>query len=920
MMRGFVVVGLAGVLLASACSGSSVSPTSDDLRKRFPDRAPQILDDGDELIETRGGFANGTTRGSLNVLLPATGDGPVRLTDARGFEVRVFEEGLRGAATRAATAITYSGEHRTSFWTASQQGLEEWLLLEKGATERDGRLAAWRVEGARVKARGHVAEFLDANGTTRFAAAAPSGFSASGRRVELEFRARNDRIELFAKSPVDDVVLVDPLWTTTPPMFDARYLHTANGLSNGKILVAGGYAGLTSTSHAELYDPQLNSWTAAASMTGARGAHVSATLANGKVLVAGGFFGGHIKSAELYDPTTNTWSPAGAMASPRNYFAAATLMSGKVLITGGYNGSIEYSSAELYDPAANSWSAAGSMNTARSGHTLTLLSNGKVLVVGGASGPAELYDPVSGSFSPTSAPKVGHTSHAATLLPSGKVLVSGSGTGAEIYDPVANTWTLVPSMAYSRADHTSTLLVDGSVLVVGGWGGVSQLASERFDVTLGQWLPAAPLTIGRHQHAAAGLTDGRVLVMGGLSNGVTQNTAEVYDPTGAPLGTPCSSPQQCASYSCIDGVCCETACAGGVCHACSVAAGSTQNGSCTPLTGSSCNDQDPCTNADTCSAGTCAGTPATGDACDDGDGCTQTDTCVSGTCTGSNPVVCTAADACHVAGTCDSTTGTCSNPTEPNGTACDDANACTGSSHCTNGTCVGANSVVCPFPEACHWFGTCDPSSGVCSTPELADGTVCDDGNPCTEGDTCVAGGCQGQPRVCSPNDCNDMVCNPFTGDCDPTPKPDHTSCDDGQPCTGPDECKAGYCAGPPSVTCEAPDDCHFPGSCDESGTCVSTVKSDGATCDDGDPCTESDECTAGVCGGKPMAQCGPPPGCDSGKCDDPPSPAPDGSEGCSCRSVASSSELPSAWWLGVALLLWQRRRYSSTSPSSLTI
>jgi hypothetical protein len=36
---------------------------------------------------------------------------------------------------------------------------------------------------------------------------------------------------------------------------------------------------------------------------------------------------------------------------------------------------------------------------------------------------------------------------------------------------------------------------------------------------------------------------------------------------------------------------------------------------------------------------------------------------------GSNPIVCTSAGQCSQAGTCDPTTGVCSSPNAPNGTA-----------------------------------------------------------------------------------------------------------------------------------------------------------------------------------------------------------------------------------------------------------
>src|SRR5437870_10257228 len=86
-------------------------------------------------------------------------------------------------------------------------------------------------------------------------------------------------------------------------------------------------------------------------------------------------------------------------------------------------------------------------------------------------------------------------------------------------------------------------------------------------------------------------------------------------------------------------------------------------------------------------------------------------------CVGANPVVCTA-DQCHDPGTCNPATGVCSAPTnKTNGTACNDGNACTQTDACQNGSCVGANPVVCTADQ-CHDPGTCNPATGVCSAPE----------------------------------------------------------------------------------------------------------------------------------------------------------------------------------------------------------
>ena len=51
---------------------------------------------------------------------------------------------------------------------------------------------------------------------------------------------------------------------------------------------------------------------------------------------------------------------------------------------------------------------------------------------------------------------------------------------------------------------------------------------------------------------------------------------------------------------------------------------------------------------------------------------------------------------------------------------------------------------VCTPLDQCHDAGTCDTTTGVCSNPPKADGTVCDDQDPNTGPDMCQAGICQG--------------------------------------------------------------------------------------------------------------------------------------------------------------------------------
>lgn len=159
-----------------------------------------------------------------------------------------------------------------------------------------------------------------------------------------------------------------------------------------------------------------------------------------------------------------------------------------------------------------------------------------------------------------------------------------------------------------------------------------------------------------------------------------------------------------------------------------------------------------------------------GSACNDANACTQADGYLSGLCVGSNPVTCPEADQCHEAGTCDPATGLCSSPAKPDGSSCNDGNACTKTDTCWGEACVGRNLVVCTASE-CHEAGTCDPATGWCSSLAKPDGAACDDEDPCTGKDTCWGERCVGaEPPSCDDGDaCTDDWCGQPDG-CGNTP------------------------------------------------------------------------------------------------------------------------------------------------------
>ena len=136
---------------------------------------------------------------------------------------------------------------------------------------------------------------------------------------------------------------------------------------------------------------------------------------------------------------------------------------------------------------------------------------------------------------------------------------------------------------------------------------------------------------------------------------------------------------------------------------------------------------------------------------------------------------------------------------------CSDGDACNGIEVCVSGTCQPGTPVVCTALDQCHAIGTCDPASGACSNPAVADGTACNDGLFCNVGETCSAGVCGGGfPRDCSSltGQCSTGVCNEGAGSCQAQPTNEGLACDDGEACTTGDVCTAGVCAGRAIVDC----------------------------------------------------------------------------------------------------------------------
>ncbi len=308
--------------------------------------------------------------------------------------------------------------------------------------------------------------------------------------------------------------------------------HATVTVADGSVVIIGGDRGQNTLSDAvDRFDPATRRLTRIATLASGRESHTALGLPDGRILVAGGVMSLEIGPlTELIDPVRGTVVDGGRLALPRNVHAATLLADGRVLVSGG----VGRDSAELWDPATSHWRLLPSrMSHPRAGHSATLLADGRVLVAGGDAGGgtgyvfAELWDPRTEAFTPLN---TGITEqrllHAAWRARDGSVLIVGGEVGSAgttialqttlRYDPAASRFADAVRLSVARTLAAPVEIADDQVLLVGG-----QTSTELATARLSTWaaaegeqpLPALPAA--RLWHTANRLPDGRVFVAGG---------------------------------------------------------------------------------------------------------------------------------------------------------------------------------------------------------------------------------------------------------------------------------------------------------------------------------------------------------------------------------------------------------------------
>lgn len=704
--------------------------------------------------------------------------------------------------------------------------------------------------GAGLRFVNDTLEVLDAGGAPRLRMNAPTLLDARGKKHPATVSidgcpvdrsaaapwgrsfppANHCTITLSWPSSIAHPVLVDPAWTTTASMTQARISHRAVLLSIGKVLIAGGMATATLSS-AELFDPGTKTWASAGSMSIPRIEHAMANLGT-KALVVGAAtspgMGPGVSTTETYDPTAG-WSFAVPLPFPV-WAAAATAVGAKVLVSGGASSA---TASELFD--GTSWTDAGAMNEPRLQHQTHVLSTGKVLAYGGGHSAAELWDGSAWTLA-------GYTSQpfsSSVLLPGDKVLalggfaVSGPTSAAEMWS--GSTWTATGPLV-EALNLPAAAPLGANVLVAGGFD-ASHLGNSHAERWNGStWALTSSLSSVRYDNTMTALPDGSVLVAGGQSDTALLSSAEIFAPLAA--GTTCAFAADCSSGACLGGFCCTASCPAAACDM-------------NKVVSPTCDATGACKTVSTdcglyaCASAACKTTCAA-----------DVDCGSSAFCSGS---ACVAKKANGVAATA---VNECTSGVVADGVCCD--KACDGvCESCATGTCTPATSAkhgTCPAAgtDPCSAYG-CDGVDGkscakrpgkevTCRTGSCEDGVetasaTCDGSGACPAvgTKTCAPYACDGNScrRTCrSDLDCGKAsTCDTITHECLPADSCDgdhtvhgHDGIDkDCTPykcaktnclssCTSSESCVTGFICDPSSKLCVPPSSVEA--TSDDSGGC----------------------------------------------------------------------------------------------------
>jgi len=316
-------------------------------------------------------------------------------------------------------------------------------------------------------------------------------------------------------------------------------------LTDGRIMITGGYNYDTLGYHANVYFGTVSSntiaWSAGTAFPTSRGAHTLTQLNDGRVILVGGYNGGAISNT-LFGTISGasvTWNGGTDLPAGRYYHGAIELDDGRLFVgTGSYSGStnnyigtisgttIDWQVATFPPQGITAYAATkipgnrilmtGGSNTVTSAVSLTTL-------VGEFANGSNVITWVSNKRIPASL-VYGSVYSQAVLLHDNSVYVTGRSvvdTFGLGYRAIV-TGNTISWAGYTRAYHTITYIGNNTILLAGGYDSVNTYSNVFWgtvntEVQTISWGDSNTVQLPgiRFRHSMTLLNDGRLLLVGG---------------------------------------------------------------------------------------------------------------------------------------------------------------------------------------------------------------------------------------------------------------------------------------------------------------------------------------------------------------------------------------------------------------------
>lgn len=316
------------------------------------------------------------------------------------------------------------------------------------------------------------------------------------------------------------------------PMSIGRVRHTASELSDGDLVVVGGFACDEAGRETPLvsvtrYSRGDDAWVELAPLSRGVADHTAVVLQNDRLVVLGGVTdSGATAEVSVYDATTDVWSSGTPLQEAIDHPLAVVLGEGRVFVIDGYHGYRAY----LLGQDEVAWSPTSEVSGVGDWSSLVGLPDGRAVVASSGQSPGILvvYDPVLDTWADADPLDTSGWIGAAALLTENVVLSmheraadsEGAAVGESVFwnsDDENHDW---PGGGFCCESVHAWGRVTNARGVGRGTGRAmvfAECSSFMYDVDVG-WANPTDLEIPSDGAAILALADGGFMVFGGESS------------------------------------------------------------------------------------------------------------------------------------------------------------------------------------------------------------------------------------------------------------------------------------------------------------------------------------------------------------------------------------------------------------------